>query len=126
MKLYVSLILSIAMICGFSKLVNSQDFHYFNFAQTQGFQFANVKMGDQSLNNVIRYSWQIPIFYSTTRITRKTSAYIGTDLKNHGVIYDYAGDRFKKRNISSGAHCFSPLKDKTRLRKIFCNYVYAK
>ena len=65
-------------------------------------QFASVKLNGQGLNNIPRISWNLPLSLKKTRLSKNLHLMSGITLRNEGVIFDYQGDRFKKRAISIG------------------------
>ena len=65
-------------------------------------QLASITQENQALDNIPRVSWSLPIATSLSRESSVLGAYGGLTLKNGGVIYDYEGDRYKKRAISIG------------------------
>ena len=71
-------------------------------AGAQGIQFASVKISGQGINNVPRISWSVPLNLNVSKLSKKSMLITGLTLRNEGVIYDYGGDRFKKRAIAIG------------------------
>ena len=65
-------------------------------------QFASVKINNQGQNNIPRISWSLPLSVYKSRISESAVFVSGVVLRNEGVIYDYQGDRFKKRALSIG------------------------
>lgn len=66
------------------------------------FQFASVKFNNQGQNNIPRISWSLPFSVYKSKISENATFVSGLVLRNEGVIFDYQGDRFKKRAISIG------------------------
>ncbi|MCC5943518.1 MAG: hypothetical protein JJT94_01180 [Bernardetiaceae bacterium] len=69
-------------------------------AQAQMLQFGTITQNGQELNNVPRFSWSFPLNRTIIKLGESTALNGSILLNNEGVIYDFDGDRFKKRVIS--------------------------
>ena len=65
-------------------------------------QFGKIVQDGIQLNNVPRIGWQLPFLTNLTSTNNTFALYGGVTIKNQGVIYDYDGDRYKKRGIGAG------------------------
>ena len=67
-------------------------------------QFGTIKLNGKLLQNIPRYSWNLPFYHDYVSLDKKEKVRIinGVLLKNGGVIFNRDGDRFKYRNISIG------------------------
>lgn len=71
-------------------------------ANAQIFQFSTVSMNGEDLSTIPRFSWRIPLMNPIYKLENNTAITSGFVLKNEGVIYDFEGNRYKKRVISFG------------------------
>jgi len=72
---------------------------FFYTSQAQKIQFASINFNGETINNIPRLSWVIPLRGRISSINKQINTIGGLVFKNEGVIYEIDSNRIKHRNL---------------------------